>query len=115
MNINDMPDTVLTLTKVKGYALTTDNDENRSSIKGYFRNIHIANLKAKGAGWFGSDGSVVGVMLHTDGKQLYIVNPIGMFLDEEEQMKKDLMESITKKLSIEELEYLTKHHNLKPL
>lgn len=98
----------LELTPIDAYTVNSADDEYRSSDKGIYRSLAIAEQFSKGSGWYGSDGTVESkenVFVDPNGI-LYEVKLIGYFTDEAQQMKKDLMESIKSKLSPEEFEMI---------
>lgn len=97
----------LNLTKINAYGVDSSDDEYRSSIKGYYENSNIASVKAKGSGWYGSDGKVVPVELWKDETTglLYEVKMAGngKFTDVAEKYKEDTLASIKSKLTDDEL------------
>jgi len=99
---------LLTLTPCKAYAMENPDDEWRSSIKGYYHDFNEATNAAKGSGWWGANGTVKTVTLHTDGKQLYKVKPLGNYKDVADKKRADMKEKIKSKLSEEELDFLKK-------
>lgn len=101
----ELPKT-LKLEKLTAFAVNSSDDEWKSSIKGYYRQRSVAEVKAVGSGWYGSNGQVVPVDVYTDGKILYRVEIIGMFTDEAAGFHNNLVNSIKSKLTKAELELL---------
>lgn len=97
----------LNLKKVSAYAVYSSDDERSGSIKGYYKDYNAASVKAKGSGWYGSDGEVktVNVWMDEEGK-IYDVKPLGKYTDDAEKYRQETMESIKSKLTKEELELL---------
>ena len=99
----------LELTKVdKAYTINSADNEYSSSNKGVYKDYNIASTKAKGSGWYGSNGTVEDVTdLYQDvNGVLYKIKLIGKFTDEEEKYRTDTINSIKSKLTKEELELL---------
>ena len=51
----------LNLKKVLAYELTATVDDKRSDSLGYYKDWNVANVDAKNAGWYGSNGKVKNV------------------------------------------------------
>lgn len=99
----------LTLTHIKGYAMSSSDDERSSSIKGYFRDFSAASAASKSAGWFGGDGNVNEVEnLYTDGNRLFVVEFASdpEYEKKEKQIIADRIKIIKKKLDPDEIELL---------
>lgn len=99
----------ITLTKVSVYGVEASTDEFRSEIVAHYNSIGVAELKTKGVGWWGADGKVRSMILHTDGKQLYEVRPLGNFSDVEKKEREEMIANLKSKLSPAELEFIAKH------
>jgi hypothetical protein len=97
--------TNLSLTKVSAYTVNSADSETTSSDKGLYSDLNIATVKAKGAGWYGSNGEARGLLdiWQDEYGDLYQVTPLGKFTDVAEKYKEDLVNSIKSKLTPEEL------------
>lgn len=84
------------LIAVPAYELIVSTDERSSAVAGYYKNVLLARLSAKDAGWYGSDGSVRGVTLYlrNDG-QLFNLVPLGQFKEDEEDLKARILAKLT--------------------
>ena len=100
--------TELTLKKVTAYTVYSSDNEWTGSEKGSYKSSDIASVKAKGAGWYGSDGQVrVKKDVYSDEEgNLYNVTKIGKFIDELEKEYQAVINSIKSKLTPEELHLL---------
>jgi hypothetical protein len=97
----------LHLKKTSGYTVNSSDSEYASSDKGLYRNYNYASTKAKGSGWYGADGEVRDVEVWQDQNgELYSVKHVGKFQDDEEEFRKNVMNSIKSKLTQEELKIL---------
>ncbi len=96
------------LKPVQAFTLSSDDNEYSSSIKGVFKDYNIAVVKAKGSGWYGSDGEVREAfdIFEDENGNLYRVTQVGDFVDINEKYKEDTIASIKTKLSKEELTLL---------
>jgi hypothetical protein len=99
----------ITLHKVNAYAVYASTDERSGGIIGYYKDISVANHKAHKAGWYESNGEVRTAVLHTDGKQLYEVRPLGNYADIAEAERKEIIAGIKSKLSPGELDFIKTH------
>ncbi len=98
----------LTLKKVTAYTVYSSDDDRSSSEKGSYKDANIAAVKAKGSGWYGSNGEVrVKKDVYEDEEgTLYKVTSIGQFVDVSEDAVQAVINSIKSKLSAEELSLL---------
>lgn len=97
----------ITLHKITAYALEVSTDERTNEISGYYRKEVNAQLAAKGAGWYGSDGKVYHSDLWQDGlDNIYTLTPIGSLKEDEEPVEENLKAGILAKLSPEEIKFL---------
>lgn len=98
----------IVLTPVKAFAVYASDDDKSGSIKGYYSTRIIAEIKTKGAGWYGSNGEVLEKTLYSDGTNIYEVKNLGMFGDVAEKFKEDMTASIKSKLTQAEWDFLNK-------
>lgn len=98
----------LKLKPVKAYTVYSSDDEMRSSEKGVYKDYNIASTKAKGSGWYGSNGEVRDKkdVYEDEAGELYQVKKLGKFTDVAEKYKEDTIASIKSKLTKEDLELL---------
>ena len=98
----------LRLKPVKAFTIYSSDDDRRSSEKGIYKDYAIASKKAKGCGWYGSDGEVRtkdGIFEDEQGG-LYNVKFIGNFTDVAEKEREETLASIKSKLTEQELAFL---------
>lgn len=105
---DNVPDEI-TLRKIGAYAVYSSDDERSGSIKGYYTSSAVAEKRAEKSGWYGSDGEVQSVTLHTDGKNLYEVKCLGQYTDVAESEHKQMLENVLGKLTEDEVKFLIKN------
>jgi hypothetical protein len=99
----------LILNNTKVYAVEASVDEWKHEILGYYREYSVATIKAKKAGWYGSDGKVVDVELYQDFEgNLYDVKSLGKPSDVQEEYVNEMTDTIKSKLSEAEWAFLKK-------
>lgn len=97
----------LNLIKQSVWSIVATVDERSSRSIGYYKNSSIAFNNAKGAGWYGSDGTVELVDVYEDDKgNIYEVKPKGRCVDVAEKAEEEMINVIKSKLSDNELEFL---------
>lgn len=98
----------LILKPIKAYTIYTPIDEMRSVEKGLYKDRSIADVDAKGSGWYGSDGTVREKenVYEDEAGALYQVFPLAKFTDVEKAYKEKTLASIKSKLTPAELELL---------
>lgn len=115
MKKNNLPQE-LEIKKTLGYEVTLMSDERNSYKAGCYGSATEADAAAKGSSWYGGNGTVNQIdNLFTDGKHLYKVELVGTQIDFAKAEKKRiaaLHDSILRKLTVDELEYLN-HEKLK--
>lgn len=94
------------LIKVTAFKVVASIDERQSGIKGYYKDKRIATQDAKGAGFYGSNGTVTAVNLWTDGTDIFELNNLGKYTDEDAEYRAKAIDSIKSKLTPEELQLL---------
>jgi hypothetical protein len=101
----------VTLQRVDAYIVKASTDERGSSvIVGYYSERNVADLSAKGAGWWGQDGEVISKqMLQDSNGNLYSADTVGKFTDLDQRAKQQMLDSIKSKLSPAEWEFYQKH------
>ena len=101
----------LNLTVAIAYTVHSSDSEVRSSDKGVYKDISIANKMAIGSGWWGSNGEVklLENIFEDEKGRLYQVKFLGYPTNEDEEHKKNLLESIKSKLTDEELNFINKN------
>jgi hypothetical protein len=101
----------LSLDKITLYAVNASIDEFKNADIGYYKESHTANIKAKKAGWYGSDGTVETRELFTDGEFLYEVKKLGKYTDLEEKEHKEMVKNLKGKLSKDEIRFLQENED----
>jgi hypothetical protein len=97
----------LNLKKVSVYALKASVDELSSKILGYYKDVNIASVDAKGAGWYGSDGNIETVTLYEDEQgNIYNVKYEGKYKDVDREYRTETIEKIKSKLTPKECKLL---------
>lgn len=97
----------LILTSVTAFTIHSADDEYRSSNKGLYKDLSVANLKAPKSGWYGGDGVVrpMDDIWEDEEGNPYRVTPLvytDVLMNKEAQLKA----SIKSKLNEEELKFL---------
>lgn len=98
----------LNIKRTKAYALRIQKDERLSKIKGYYKDENLAFVDGKEAGWYGSDGVVdtaENIWKDQHGN-IYKVELLGKFIDEEKEHRDKAIANIKSKLSDEEIKLL---------
>lgn len=90
----------LNLTQKSAYALRVSTDEHSSKISGYYKDSNMADIDAKGAGWYGSDGCVESATVYEDENgEIYQVKHLGKYKDVDREYREETMEKIRSKLT----------------
>ncbi len=97
----------LNLKLVTAYALEAGVDD-RSEIKGYYKDENIAVIDSKGAGSWNEDGKVNEVKVYTDGENIYQVTLLkgDNFVDSDSSYRESAIARVKAKLSKSDLALL---------
>lgn len=108
LNLKQMKETLNNLEKVNAYTIRLQVSERETKQVGVYNTYAVASEKAKGAGWYGTDGEVYELenIYVDDNGILYNVKKLGDFTDVKEKKEQTLLESVTAKLTAEEMDFI---------